>query len=203
MESVLIEPNCVATIVSSALEVYNKETNGYILSRPKRIIKKIHGRKTRVMNLSVAYPFQTDERRPTEVFHKNTSAAVRVIDSLNSMGVRLIGGFHSHVYPHNKTSLSDEDVEHILDEMNVINGNGVCLRQWLELVVAIKKREYETPQRLGYIVKSNAKGITVKIKTKRRLGFDLKIAGYWITPNGKGAIKRCVPVYTKYANKYF
>ncbi|MBU0530222.1 MAG: hypothetical protein KKC05_00975, partial [Nanoarchaeota archaeon] len=136
MDSVLIDTDCVATIVSSALEVYNKETSGYIMSRPNRIVKKIEGKRTRVVNLSYAYPFQTDKRTPTYVFHKNTSAATRVIDSLFAMGVELIGGFHSHIYPHDTAYISDNDVAYAIGEMKILEENGIHLNRWLELIIA-------------------------------------------------------------------
>lgn len=203
MESVLIEPNCLATIVSSTLEVYNRETNGFLLSRPKRITKKINGRKDRIVNLSVAFPFQTDERKPTEVWHANESAANRVIDSLNSMGVKLIGGYHSHVYPNDIPMISDGDLEHIKEEMDRINNNGVSISRWLELIVAVKKKGYAASKKIGYSFRGNTSGIKVNINTDQFVGFDLRINGYWLYPRGDGILKRQALVYTKYQGKYF
>jgi len=203
MDSILIEPNCLATIVSSALEVYNRETNGYLLSRKKRAIKNIHGRKHRLLNLNVAYPFQTSDRKPTEVDHGNLSATHRVIDSLNSMGVKLIGGYHSHPYPNHDVIISDDDVKAALEEIERVNCNGVTLKRWLELIISAKRLDYETPHKLGYTFKSSGDGIRVKVNARPYLGFDLKIAGYWIYPKGDSALKRRALVYARQENRYF
>jgi len=203
MESVILESNCLATIISSTLEVYNRETNGFLLSRPKKAKKRIYGKKTKIVNLSVAFPFQTDKRAPTWVWHGNAAATNRVIDSLNSMGVKLIGGYHSHVYPNDVPLISDNDIEHIKDEMERINNNGIRINRWLELIVAVKRKDYITEQKIGYSFKSNDIGIKINIKTGSFIGFDIRINGYWLYPNGNGVKKRRALVYTKHQGKYF
>jgi len=201
MEAVFIDPDCIATLISSTLEVYNKETSGYLMSRPNRSIKKIDRKQVKVVSLSYAYPFQTDKRSPTYVFHKNTSAAVRVVDSLKSMDIDLIGGYHSHIYPHDTAYISDNDVDYALGEMDMIKENGIVMDKWLELIIAVKKLEYKTPNKIGYKIKGLSRGIGIKIITDPDMGFDLNIVGYWVIPKGDHGIKREAPVYTKFNGK--
>jgi len=201
MEAVLIEPDCVAALVSSVLEVYNKETSGYLMSRPNMTVKRIDRKDVKLVSLSYAYPFQTDKRTPTYVFHKNRTASIRVVDSLYAMGVDLIGGFHSHIYPHDTALISDNDVDYTLREMLIANNNGIKMDKWLELILAVKKNEYKTKRKIGYEIKGFERGVKINVNTGEDNGFDIKIVGYWIIPKDEWAIKRQAHVYTKYNGK--
>ncbi len=96
MDDIVIERSCFVGLVTSAVEAYNRETNGFLMgNRGTRLVRR---RPREVTVLRAAYPLQTEDRKPNWVSHGNEKAfrrARRAIENLD-VGYPVLGGFHSH-----------------------------------------------------------------------------------------------------------
>jgi hypothetical protein len=181
---VLIDSGAFKHMVLSAIEVYNKETNGYIMGR--MTTRKLNGRRKKVMLVKHSYVFQTDKRKPSEVMHGNVSALKRVMGSLRPMGIRVIGGFHSHSHPFDTTQMSKGDVEFISEEIDLLGKSGIRkIQRWLEIIVSVKKKEYVTSHKKGWSLDDLSRGIKCIIKTDKHTGYIVSIGAYWVSFEGK------------------
>jgi len=174
--------------VASAVEAYNRETNGFLIgvngSRKKR----------EVAILKAAYPLQTEERKPSSVSHGNLKAFDRARSTVQNLyvGLDLLGGFHSHTGADGKADLSDLDIDYIKDEVqhiNRTNGKGT-IESWLELVVAIRKRRYSTPHEIAWTWRKYHKKIGCTMAIKEHIGYDFTMGAYWVSmePSEKNAL---------------
>lgn len=182
MEDVVIDPSCFIGLVTSAIEAYNRETNGLLIgaNRPR----KIRRRPREVAVLKAAYPIQTAVRRVNWVANGNGRAFERARKSVENAygGLDLIGGYHSHTGDDAHASLSALDVDYIEGEFRALNrGREDATRgRWLELVLAIRGREYATLQQPGWTPRRFPRKLGAKVVLQPEAGYDLTIGGYWL-----------------------
>ncbi len=176
IKGVYIEPECLTTLITSAIEVYNRETNGFLLGRIAE--RRIRKRNLKVLVLEAASPFQLEERKPTSVSHANKKAVDRLVRSLNTMKRGLVGGYHSHPFPHDLAVLSRDDIEFIGMEIEHLKKYGFPVPQWLEVVMAIKMREYKTGHRTGVKTFRLNDSVGLVIKNTPHRGFAIKMRAY-------------------------
>jgi proteasome lid subunit RPN8/RPN11 len=163
------------SLVTAAVEVYPRETTGLILCKPR-----VGGR----VVVDGVYSIQTAERKWSSVKHGNLSAIKRLIGTISLLdGKSFIGGFHSH--PDSGAELSDEDVEHIRDEMNRFTELGISVERWLEVVVSITRKNYSQPKRPGWSVKNYEKKLGLTLRTPDRngkspTGYGIVAGAYWL-----------------------
>ncbi len=81
-------------LVSSAVEVYPRETMGLLWGVKE--YKKLSRKRKRVLSVKAVYPIQTARRTLTSVDWGNKSAKIRLLNTLRSIRVGIIGEFHSH-----------------------------------------------------------------------------------------------------------
>src|SRR2546422_971363 len=97
MDNIVVERSAFVGLVTSAVEAYNRETNGFLVgNRGTRLMKQ---RPREVTVLRAAYPLQTEDRKPNWVSHGNEKAFKRArgaIENLDVGGYAVLGGFHSH-----------------------------------------------------------------------------------------------------------
>lgn len=188
MQEVVIDPRCFFSLITSSLEVYNRETTGLIIGNFRE--RQLKGRRRKVIVLEAAYPFQTAKRKPTWVDIGNFEAFQRARSSLHSMNFSMVGEFHSH--PNRPVKLSDADVRYIRERVEEIydNGNSMLNHHWLELVISVKKREYVRPQRTGWTWRRYKNKLTCIIKTTPYLGYRFVIGGFWISIHNGDRRKR-------------
>jgi proteasome lid subunit RPN8/RPN11 len=181
----LVDPACFLSLVNSAVEVYNRETTGLLVGAERWRV--IGGRRRRVMALEGAYPLQTAARSVTWVEHGNHSAALRARTAVDSLGFRILGEYHSHT--NNEQGLSRADVEYARQALRSLNGHAP--KRWLELVLGLRRKEYASSRRPGFTWREYARKVGCTVVLSPRTGFDVTIAGYWVTPDGDSGA-RCV-----------
>jgi len=188
MRDVVVDPGCFLGLCASAIEAYDRETNGFLMGGERR-----RGRRRRpVAVLKAAYPIQTEERRRNSVAHGNLKAFDRARRTVNHLWVGLdhLGGYHSHTGTDGAAELSPSDLEYIEDELNHLARQGEKRPDWLELVVAIRKRAYARRHDVAWSFRRYPRKLGATIAIKPSLGYDVTIAGYWVPvePNGGGIV---------------
>ena len=190
MPDVYLDPKSLKTLVVSAIEVYNRETNGFISG--KFSVKKIKGHEKSILSLYTVFPLQTADRKPSQVVNGNNLAHIRAVSSLSAMNMPLVGGFHSHTdysqdfspYP----ELSSDDVNFIEDEMKHLNNNGHNIHKWLEILMTIRKKDYSSAHKKGIKTVSFKNKIGLNIVTNPYTSYKITLAGYWLQ-NGTQKLK--------------
>lgn len=178
--AVLVDPACFLGLVNSAVEVYNRETTGLLVGTQR--LRTLRGKRARVVALEAAYPLQTAARRVTWVEHGNRSAAHRARSAADSLGFRVVGEYHSHT--NNEHGLSRDDLEYAREALRRMNG--AAPPRWLELVLALRRKDYAAPRRPGCKGRDYVRKAGCTVVVAPRLGFDVTISGYWLRPNGRG-----------------
>src|SRR2546421_5457949 len=142
MDNIVVERGAFVGLVTSAVEAYNRGPNGSLVgNRGTRIMRQ---RPREVTVLRAAYPLQTEDRKPNWVSHGNEKAAKRVRGAIENLdvGYAVLGGFHSHTGEDGAASLSRTDLDYVADELRRISRGRPAERvQWLEVVLALKRRE--------------------------------------------------------------
>lgn len=181
----MLEPSCFLGVCASAIEAYNRETNGFLLGGTG--VRRLR-RRRRVAVLKAAYPIQTEERRPSSVAHGNLKAFDRARRTMSNMyvGLDLLGGFHSHTGSDGAPALSRLDVDYIEDELSHLARRGDARAEWLELVVAIRQRTYARPHRVAWSLRRYARKLGATIRIRPHVGYDLTLAGYWLPVEANG-----------------
>jgi len=180
VDAVVVEPGCFLSLAASAIEAYDRETNGFLVGS---------GNSRRAV-LSAAYPLQTEERKRNWVAHGNLRAFDRARRTVEQMyvGLDLLGGFHSHTGADGAASLSRWDLDYIEEELRRINGKTRSLAQdrWLELVIAIRRREYRRPPGFTWSLRRYKRKVGATVVLRPGVGFDLTLGAYWVRvgPNG-------------------
>src|SRR2546429_1048810 len=141
MDNIVVERSAFVGLVTSAVEAYNRETNGFLVgNRGTRLMKQ---RPREVTVLRAAVPLQTVDRKPNWVSHGNEKAFKRArgaIENLDVGGYAVLGGFHSHTGDDGAASLSRTDLDYVADELRRISPGRPAERvQWLEVVLALKR----------------------------------------------------------------
>jgi proteasome lid subunit RPN8/RPN11 len=176
---IMLKPQCVDVLVASAVEVFPRETNGLLIGKKAYIMQRT--RKKPVIATEFAYPLQTEERKPSSVSHANFSALTRLLSVISVMNKNLIGGFHSHPYPRGHTLLTKSDVDFISEELERTEKHaGQPMNKWIELVMSVKKKDYENLIQPGKQLYNHNRRIRVVVRTEKYTGFDIKIAGYLV-----------------------
>ena len=182
MEDVVIDPPCAIGLVTSAIEAYNRETNGFLIGADRA--RKIRRRPREVAVLKAAYPIQTAVRKVNWVANGNGRAFERARRSVENAyaGLDLIGGYHSHTGKDAYASLSALDLDYIEDEFQAFNrGRSEGVRdRWLEVVLAIRRRKYVRPLETGWTLRRYPRKLGAKVVLRPNLGYDITIGGYWI-----------------------
>jgi proteasome lid subunit RPN8/RPN11 len=182
---VFIERRSFRTLITSAIEVYNRETNGALLGR--NAVREINGRKTNVVSVKEVYPIQTEKRTPARVVHGNISAFKRMLRAFESLGTEIIGGYHSHPYPYGFVGLSKGDVKSIKEDIESMAkiGQKRVRKGWLELLLSIKGKDYVKPQKPEWYICDYVKKLRVRVRTREKRGYDILISAYWVYPKEK------------------
>lgn len=177
---VVVDPACFVALVNSAVEVYNRETTGLLVGTERtRVIGR---RRRKVVALEAAYPFQTAYRSITWVEPGNHQAAHRARTTVDSLGFRILGEYHSHT--NNEHRLSEADKNYAGEALRRMNGHAP--KRWLEVVLGMRRKEYARAHRPGYTWRDYPRKVGCSVVVAPKLGFDVTIAGYWLRPNGKG-----------------
>jgi len=165
---VWIRESRLRSLLTSAIEVYNRETDG--LFSGKFVLREIRGRRKKVLYVENAYPLQTAERKPSQVSHGNLAAFRRVMHSLTTARIGFMGGYHSHPFPYRGIALSLSDVGFIKEELDFIRKSRHFKTQdiWLELLLCIKRVRYQRRQKTAWKRK----------RTRKRIRFSLTITPY-------------------------
>ena len=183
LEKVVLEPGCFLGLATSAIEAYNRETNGFILG-----LRQPGGRRATLLRAS--YPLQTEDRKPNSVAHGNLLAFDRARSAMRRIHVGLdhLGGFHSHTGTDGAPSLSDSDLEYVEQEMGWIHAARPrpWEDRWLEILVAIRKRDYARAHKLGWSWRRYARKIGCTVALSPNVGYDLTFSGFWVPARSNG-----------------
>ncbi|MGH7322493.1 MAG: hypothetical protein ACRELA_23105 [Candidatus Rokuibacteriota bacterium] len=171
------------SIVSSTVEAFNREATGFLVGRPA--YRKIHGRRRRLVLIEAAYPLITSRRAPSWVAPGNEAAydrAVRVVHGVD-VGLEVIGGFHSH--PNGPMGLSDGDLGFVRQHARRVETRGWRLHgdRWLELVVAIRRRELSNGTHPDWYWQEAGDRMRARFWVPGGERYDLTVAGYWVDPD--------------------
>lgn len=173
------------TLITSAIEVYNRETNGALLGR--NAVREINGRKTKVVSVKEIYPFQTEKRTPSEAIHGNVSAFKRVLRAFESLKTEIIGGYHSHPHPYGFIGLSKGDVVSVKEDIEAMIkiGQERVKKGWVEILLSIKRKDYERHGDVEWYICDYIKKLRVRVRTRKKIGYDIMISAYWVYPKEK------------------
>jgi len=154
---VWIRESRLRSLLTSAIEVYNRETDGIFSG--KYVLREIRGKKRQVLYVENAYPLQTAERKPSQVSHGNILAFKRVMNSLITAKIDFLGGYHSHPHPYKGVRLSLSDVDYVKDQLDFIRKSRHLKTQtsWVEILMCIKRIRYERRQKTSWKMKRNGK----------------------------------------------
>jgi proteasome lid subunit RPN8/RPN11 len=194
MENVVIDPACFVGLVTSAIEAYNRETNGFLIGAERQ--RKLQRTSRDVSVLKAAYPIQTAERKVNWVANGNGRAFDRARRSVANpyAGLDLVGGYHSHTGSDANAGLSRLDLDYIMGEFQAMN-RGLDEpehERWLELVLAIRRREYTTPREVRWTLRRYPRKLGARIVLTPQVGYDITLGGFWVycQKNGRpGAIE--------------
>jgi len=182
MENVVIDPACFVGLITLAVEVYNRETYGFLIGAERA--RKIRRTSKEVAVLKAAYPIQTADRKVNWVANGNGRAFDRARHAVANAhgGVDLLGGYHSHTGSDAHAGLSRLDLDYILDEFHAMNRGQVepTVNRWLELVLAIRRREYSTPREVRWTLSHYPRKLAARVVLKPTVGFDITLGGYWV-----------------------
>lgn len=194
IDDIVIDPACFLGLVTSAVEAYNRETNGFLIGADRP--RKLRRAPKEVAVLKVAYPLQTAERKVNWVANGNGRAFERARRTVTNAyrGLDLLGGFHSHTGSDAHAGLSRLDIEYIRDELAAINRGHPepVQRPWLELVLAIRRREYATPHEMRWTLQRYDRKLRARVVLRPDLGYDITMGGFlmFCEKNGRpGAIE--------------
>lgn len=186
MEPLLIERECFVGLATAAIEAYNRETNGFLVGN--RAVRVVRNRRRAVSVLRAAYPLQTAERKPNSVARGNARAFERAQRAMSNLdvGVEVLGEFHSHTGPDGDATLSRTDLEYVAGELGR-RARTDPPDPWLEVVVALRRRSWERPHRIGWTTRSYRRKLGATVAIDPTHGFDLVLGGYWVTRTPDGA----------------
>lgn len=176
---VMVDSSCFLALVHSAVEVYNRETSGLLVGAERH--RRIRGRTRRVLVLEGAYPYQTAARSVTWVSAGNSSAVQRARSAVDALGFRIVGEYHSHT--NNEHGLSHADVEYAASALR--RRNGSAPRRWLELILGMRRKEYASARSSGFTWRDYPRKVGCTVTLAPRTGFDITLAGYWISAEGE------------------
>src|SRR2546430_7405813 len=128
MDNIVVERSAFVGLVTSAVEAYNRETNGFLVgNRATRLVRQ---KPREVTVLRAAYPLQTEDRKPNWVSHGNEKAFKRARGAIENadVGYAVLGGFHSHTgdpprtaYPTSAYSIrSEEHTSELQSQSNLV-----------------------------------------------------------------------------------
>ena len=178
MHPVIIEKPCFFTIAASCMEVYNRETTGFLLGKER--YRKLQKRRMKVMVLEAAHPLQTARRKPTEVGPGNRSAFRRAEAAIKSMEYDLIGEYHSHIERYAEPS--KEDIEYAEERDDWLKSQDFWSedKELLELVVAISRRSYENPHKIGWTFHDYTKKAGAVFVLDEYTGYNITFGAFWL-----------------------
>lgn len=182
IHDIVIDPACFLGLVTSAVEAYNRETNGFLIGADRP--RKLRRAPREVAVLKAAYPLQTAERKVNWVANGNGRAFDRARQTVTNAyrGLDLLGGFHSHTGPDAHAGLSGLDMDYIEGELSAINRGHPepVQRRWLELVLAIRRREYAVPHALRWTLQRYDRKLRARVALRPDLGYDITMGGFLV-----------------------
>jgi proteasome lid subunit RPN8/RPN11 len=201
MQPVIIEKPCFFTIAASCMEVYNRETTGFLLGKER--YRKLQKHRRRVMALEVALPLQTVKRKPTEVGPGNWRAYKRVEAALKNMDYDIVGEYHSHIGGY--ASPSNIDIEYAEERNEWLRSQDFWSghKEPLELVVAISRRSYKNPHKNGWTFNDYAKKARAVFTLNKSTGFDIIFGAYWYEQRKEGLRPMETEVYIPWWKGYW
>src|SRR2546425_2483328 len=121
MENVVIDPACFVGLITSAVEAYNRETNGFLIGAERA--RKIRRTSKEVAVLKAAYPIQTADRKVNWVANGNGRAFDRARHAVANAhgGVDLLGGDPSHTGADAPAGPSRLHLDYNLGEVHALN----------------------------------------------------------------------------------
>jgi proteasome lid subunit RPN8/RPN11 len=183
----IMSKQCFGSILSYAVQCYDKETLGLICGHRERM--EIRGKTTDRIIADSAHPFLTATRKKDRagfsiLSSKNFSKVILPMVVLDSVDMPLIGTFHSH--PDSNSKLSDGDVAAPCIEtiskrgMKIINDSGRI--GFLKIVIGLREVKGK-PAVLAY--GTHSKQIT-GFTSDGELGYEFDISGYVFYHSKKG-----------------
>lgn len=173
-----IEESCLVVMIASCLETPHKETGGFLIGKGQKG-RLIFGQRMDCLTLNTAYPVLTQESGHDYWLPGNLSAYNRITDSIRSMGLDLVGEYHSHIGDGSKLSIADK--RFIQDEHDRFRSKGFEVSNWIEIVLNISEKRYSRKQArsFGCHLFRNRIRITLKGFRDPRIGYSVTIAAYW------------------------
>jgi len=179
-EKIFLTESCLATLIASCLETPHKETGGFLVGKKEKRV--IYGERTPCLTLDAAYPVQT--RRSGKGYWQpgNWAAYLRTIGTIRAMKFDIVGEYHSHIS--GVAELSEDDMKFIKGELVRFESKSVKIQDWIEMVLNIKKKEYQHEQTPKCNWTNFAKKIRCNIKgiRNKKVGYVITFAAYWFNP---------------------
>src|SRR2546422_1213303 len=181
MDNIVVERSAFVGLVTSAVEAYNRETNGFVVGN--RGPRRMKQRPREVTVLRAAYPLETEDRKRNWVSHGNGRPSKRgrgAIETLDVGGYAVLGGFHSHTGDDGGASLSRTDLDYVADELRRISRGRPAERvQWLEVVLALKRRGWARDHELRWTTPAYPPELRGTGALHPTPSHDKTIGGFW------------------------
>ena len=174
-EDIWIDRWSLKTLISSAIEVYPRETMGLLWGTSRQ--RKFEGKKRKVLSVKSVYPVQTADRKYTKVGWGPDMAKERLLNSVKGLNIGVLGEYNSHTRTPSSAHLSPDDHEYYENE--IYFGRNILGKDWIELLIRINEKDN----------KSNKSSIRSKYtyqKAERFLidlpprTYDLTLSGWFI-----------------------
>jgi len=172
MKKVCLSYGCFANLVTSCVEVYDKEALGLVCGRitPMRVV------------LHTSYPFQEVKRWKGKTEIKDIKRYIDSINTIEDLNLEVIGYYHSH--PKGVAIPSEEDIRSSIATHYILGLSEE--EKLLEILVEINKKKFKKYSRrerlwFGLDEPSQSQSIGGDIRFGRS-GYRFEIVGYWIGP---------------------
>ena len=180
-EVIYLTENGLPVLMASSLETPYKEVGGFLIGKNEK--RFIDGKRRACLTIDSVYPVMTSESDKNSWNPGNLAAYNRIIDTINVLGLDIVGEYHSHI--NGLAALSKEDKEYVREEVKNFKKKGMKIKNWIEIVANINEKEYENKQtkkssykRLKKKIKYNLKGIK-----NSYTGYEIIIATYALSVN--------------------
>ncbi|MEK6934871.1 MAG: hypothetical protein AABW46_03260 [Nanoarchaeota archaeon] len=125
--------------------------------------------------MSVHYGDDGDRERVRQLY--------RTTNSLGGLGTTVVGMFHSQIYKEDEIrshGLSESDIEFFIDEMGKLDRKDSA-----QLTLGVREKTYKNPGGTGKRIIQYPKKLRVLLRLEPRLEFDISIAAYKLTLDGR------------------
>lgn len=169
MKDVFLDYGCFASIMSSVIESFPKETYGFVGGEETQ--KRFY--------LKMSPPLQSAHVTNKSVEFRDKKRYEQAKNVIDAFGLTIVGGFHSH--PEGIPYPSDDDIlsAGIENLIKKLDPDSPLTDKWLEIVIGLQREKYKKNFRPTASFDYTTKKIHGKLKIEN-YGYSFEMIGYWV-----------------------